>query len=345
MQRKTITIQNLKLGPNSPVSMQSMTNTKTEDYVSTLTQTKSLINAGAEIVRISVPNDESVTTIAKIQREVNVPLCADIHFDYKLAIKCIEHGIPKIRINPGNIGKKDNYVSVLNAAKQHKTVIRIGVNIGSIPMKYQKLSPIDAMIESMKEYVTIAENNAFDNLVLSAKSSDVRETYEANKLLHSTFPYPLHIGVTEAGVYEQAITKSYTCLGALLLEGIGNTIRISIAGDPLCELYAAKELLYALKLRKGPEVIVCPTCSRTHVSDLESVGKRVKEILIKYNKNISVAVMGCNVNGPGESKKADLGITFGPKNTLIFKDEAIIKTVANNEALNELEQEIINYSE
>ena len=324
--KKRIVINKIVIGGTAPISIQSMTNTKTSEYEATELQMLSLYEAGADLVRISAPDEKSVHNVAKLQQNTDKPLCADIHFNHNLAILSAEKGIAKVRINPGNLGNTENYIKVLKACKSKNTAIRIGVNAGSIDMKYKNLNIVDAMFKSIEEYVHIAEKENFHKLVLSAKSSDVLETIEINRKISASFPYPIHIGVTEAGTKDTSLAKSYSALGILLNEGIGNTIRISISGDPVEEIISAKKLLSALHLRETREVIACPTCSRTNVQDMPKYAKFTEDLLEKYDINISFAVMGCNVNGPGEASRADAGVIFGPKNFTLMQNGEIIGT-------------------
>jgi len=274
-----IRIHELEIGGTAPISIQSMTNTKTTEYEATELQMLSLFQAGADLVRISTPDEESVYNVAKLQQTVKMPLCADIHFNHYLAVLSAEKGIAKVRINPGNLGDIKNYKKVLAVCKSNDTAIRIGVNAGSIDMKYKKLDVVDAMFKSIEEYAHIAEEENFHKLILSAKSSDTLETIEINRKIYASFPYPIHIGVTEAGTKDTSLAKSYSGLGILLNEGIGDTIRISISGDPIEEILSAKKLLSALHLREIREVIACPTCSRTNVQNMPAYAQFVEDLL------------------------------------------------------------------
>ena len=319
---KQINVGGVLIGGGAPVSVQSMTNTKTEDVAGTVTQIKKLKEAGCQIVRIAVPNERAADAIGKIKEACGLPIVADIHFNYRLAVKAAESGADKIRINPGNIGGRDNVKAVVDACKKRGLPIRIGINSGSLEKrvmeKYGRATP-EAMLESAMEHVRILNSFDFDDICLSLKSSDVKSTVEANIFARERVPYPLHIGVTEAGAGEGAIIKSSVGIGALLLRGIGDTVRESLTGDPVREVKAAIGILKAAGLRKdGVEIISCPTCGRTNfnlVALLEEVTEKLKDC----KRDIKVAVMGCEVNGPGEAAAADYGIGGGAKYGILFK--------------------------
>ena len=319
---KQINVGGVLIGGGAPVSVQSMTNTKTEDVAGTVTQIKKLKEAGCQIVRIAVPNERAADAIGKIKEACGLPIVADIHFNYRLAVKAAESGADKIRINPGNIGGRDNVKAVVDACKKRGLPIRIGINSGSLEKrgmeKYGRATP-EAMLESAMEHVRILNSFDFDDICLSLKSSDVKSTVEANIFARERVPYPLHIGVTEAGAGEGAIIKSSVGIGALLLRGIGDTVRVSLTGDPVREVKAAIGILKAAGLRKdGVEIISCPTCGRTNfnlVALLEEVTEKLKDC----KRDIKVAVMGCEVNGPGEAAAADYGIGGGAKYGILFK--------------------------
>ncbi len=322
--RKTrpVRVRSVTIGGAAPVSVQSMTNTKTSDVPATLDQIRRLIGAGCQIVRVSCYDAACARAIRSIRDGIGIPLVADIHFDYRLAIAAIENGADKIRFNPGNIGSAEHVQSLVACAKAHGTPIRIGVNAGSIEkdlkQKYGAATP-DAMVESALRHVRILENEGFSDIVLSLKASSVADTVEAYQKIAKVVDYPLHIGVTETGNPEQGVIKSAIGVGALLLDGIGDTVRISLTDDPVREVIVAKQILRALHLLNDDiEIISCPTCGRTCVSVQEAVAEVERRVL--HNRGyLKVAVMGCAVNGPGEATDADIGIAFGNGNGVIFK--------------------------
>ncbi len=323
---KEIKIGNVLIGGNNPIAIQSMTNTPTTDIKATVKQITALEKAGCDIARIAVPNPKAVEAFAEIKKLSNIPVIADIHFDHRLAIGAIEAGADKIRINPGNIKGADKLKEIINKAKEYNIPIRIGVNKGSADKDIIKLA---------KEYVKFFEAQKFRNIVLSVKSSSVLETIAAYQQAAKTFRYPLHIGVTEAGTEFAGVIRSSVGIGALLADGIGDTVRVSLTADPVKEIETAKHLLKALNLYEMPEIISCPTCGRTEI-DLIALAKETEKRLATIKKNITVAVMGCVVNGPGEAAHADYGIAGGKGQGIIFAKGKKIKTVPEKELLDEL---------
>lgn len=342
---KQIKIGTILVGGGAPVSIQSMTNTKTKDIPATVAQIKRLEQAGCEIVRLAVPDMESAECIDKIKEQTNLPLVADIHFDYRLALTCMERGIDKVRINPGNIGSMDRVKAVADLAGRKQIPIRIGVNGGSLEpallKKYGRPCP-EAMVESAMGHIRLLEQCGFDQIAVSLKSSTVADTVAAYRLMHQQSDYPLHVGVTEAGTAYGGIIKSAMGIGALLLDGIGDTIRVSLTADPVEEVRCAKELLKAAGLRKeGVTVVSCPTCARCNI-DLIPIAEQVTKAVEGCKKNLKIAVMGCAVNGPGEARDADLGLAGGKGCVLLFRKGEIIRKVPQEQAvaalLAELEQ-------
>lgn len=334
---KEITIKNVKIGNGNPVAVQSMTNTKTGDSQATIAQINALKNAGCDIVRFTVNDDGAANAVKRIVDSCDVPLVADIHFDYRLAIRAIESGIHKIRINPGNIGAERNVKAVVDAAKLHGIPIRIGVNSGSIQSDILKTygNTAKSLYESAVQNVKLLEKFGFYDIVISAKASDVKRTIEVYRLL-SKLEYPLHIGVTEAGFGEDALVKSSVALGSLLADGIGDTIRVSMTGDPVQEVYAAKKILRAVGLDKNyVEIVACPTCGRT-AFDMTSIVKELKERTKDINKNIKIAVMGCVVNGPGEARECNFGIAGGKDKSALFVNGEVVGTVDNDKIIETL---------
>ena len=323
---KEITIGNITIGGSHPIAVQSMTNTDTRDTEATIAQILALEAAGADIVRFSVYDDACANAIQSIKSRTHVPLVADIHFDYRLAIKSAENGIDKLRINPGNIGSFENVKKVARCAAEHNIPIRIGVNSGSVERdllnKYGGPTP-DALCESALRHVSLLEAAGFYDIVISIKASNVKNTVSACTKLSSMCDYPLHIGVTESGLDDMGITKSAIGIGSLLLQGIGSTVRVSLTGDPVKEIYAAKTILRALDMDKSgwTDIVSCPTCGRT-TGDLEKVVRMIKSSLAdeKPSRRIRIAVMGCVVNGPGEAKEADIGIAFAPGGAMVFRN-------------------------
>ncbi len=344
--RKTRVVKagNVLIGGDNPVVIQSMCNTDTRDVSATVNQIKALEKAGCEMVRVAVPDMVAAQAIGKIKEQISIPLVADIHFDYKLAVEAMAQGIDKIRINPGNIGSKDKVRIVADMAKEKGIPIRIGVNSGSLQKDLLKkfgghVTP-EAMVESALSHVKILEECDFRDIVISIKSSNVLFSIEAYSLLSQAVDYPLHLGITEAGTVYSGTVKSAVGIGSILAMGIGDTIRVSLTGDPTEEIKAAKEILKSLELRKfGVEMISCPTCGRTQI-DLISLAQQVEEKCRNISKDIKVAVMGCAVNGPGEAREADIGIAGGHGEGLIFKKGEILKKVPENELLDTLMEEI-----
>lgn len=342
---KEISIGNVKIGNNNPISVQSMCNTDTRDIKSTAKQIKELADAGCELVRLAVLNKDAAEAIKELVKISPVPLIADIHFDYRLAIQCINNGISALRLNPGNIGKRENVEKVVNLAKQQNIPIRIGVNAGSLEKDLQEKNiPLhEKMVESAMKHIKILEDLNFDKIKISLKSSDVLTTIEAYRLMAQKVDYPLHLGVTEAGTLKGGLIKSSVGLGTLLAEGIGDTIRVSLTENPIEEVFAGYEILKSLKLReRGVNFISCPTCGRTQI-DLISLAKKVETRFKNLDKNITIATMGCAVNGPGEAKHADFGIAGGINEGYVFKKGEIVARVPEDQLLNKLE-EVINNS-
>lgn len=343
---KVIQIGDKKIGGGNPILIQSMTNTKTEDVAATVAQIKRLEAAGCEIIRCTAPTMEACKAIAEIKKQITIPLVADIHFDYKMAIAAMEYGADKIRINPGNIGTVDKVTAVVDVAKERNIPIRIGVNSGSLEKHLvEKYSGVTAegIVESALDKVRIIEDLGYDNLVVSIKSSDVLMCVKAHELLADKTPYPLHVGITESGTVQSGNIKSAIGLGLILNQGIGDTIRVSLTGDPVEEIKSAKLILRTLGLRRGGiEVVSCPTCGRTQI-DLIGLAQKVEKLVEDYPLDIKVAVMGCVVNGPGEAKEADLGIAGGIGEGLLIKKGEIIKKVPETELLQALKDELDNW--
>ena len=340
---KEILIGNVKIGNNNPISVQSMCNTDTRDIEQTINQIKELSNAGCELVRLAVLNKDAAEAIKDIVKKSPIPLIADIHFDYRLAIQCINNGISALRLNPGNIGKRENIEKVVALAKQQNIPIRIGVNAGSLEkdLKEKDIPLYEKMVESAMGHIKILEDLDFDKIKISLKSSDVLTTIEAYKLMAQKVDYPLHIGVTEAGTLKAGLIKSAVGIGTLLAEGIGDTIRVSLTENPIEEVYAGFEILKSLNLRqRGVNFISCPTCGRTQI-DLINLAKQVEERFKNFDKNITIATMGCAVNGPGEASHADFGIAGGIGEGYIFKKGEIIAKVPESELLDTLEKIIL----
>ena len=344
---KVIKIGSKVIGGCNPVLIQSMTNTKTQDVDATVKQIHDLEAAGCEIIRCAVPNIDAANALKDIKKQINIPLVADIHFDHRLAIAAIESGADKIRINPGNIGSRDRVLEVVTAAKEHDIPIRIGVNSGSLEKdllkKYGHVCP-EALAESAINNVHLLEDMGFDNIVVSLKASDVMQCVEANRILAQNCIYPLHIGVTEAGTVFSGNIKSAVGLGILLADGIGDTMRVSLTGDPVLEIRSAIEIQKAVGLRKtGIEVVSCPTCGRTEI-DLISLAEKVQDLTKNYDLDgLKVAVMGCVVNGPGEAKEADLGIAGGKGEGILIKKGEIIRKMPESELLGALKAELDNW--
>lgn len=342
---KEISIGNVKIGNNNPISVQSMCNTDTRDIEATTRQIKELADAGCELVRLAVLNKDAAEAIKELVKISPVPLIADIHFDYRLAIQCINNGISALRLNPGNIGKRENVEKVVTLAKQQNIPIRIGVNAGSLEKDLlDKDIPLhEKMVESAMKHIQILEDLDFDKIKVSLKSSDVLTTIEAYRLMAQKVEYPLHLGVTEAGTLKGGLIKSSVGLGTLLAEGIGDTIRVSLTENPVEEVFAGYEILKSLKLRqRGVNFVSCPTCGRTQI-DLIELAKKVEARFKNLDKNITIATMGCVVNGPGEARHADFGIAGGINEGYVFKKGEIVARVPESELLDKLE-EVINNS-
>lgn len=338
--RKTreIKIGNLYIGGENPIIIQSMTNTPTEDVEKTVAQIKELEKAGCELVRVTVNTEKAAEAIKEIKKQINIPLVADIHFDYKLALKAMENGIDKLRINPGNIGDDEKVRLVVEKAKELNVPIRIGVNSGSVEKKilekYGRVTA-DGMVESAMYHVNLLEKYGFNNIIISLKASNVKMMVDAYRKISELVDYPLHLGVTEAGTEFQGTVKSSIGIGSLLVDGIGNTIRVSLTENPVEEIKVAKEILKVLGLREGVEIVSCPTCGRTQI-DLIGLAKKVEKEFGNIEKNIKIAVMGCVVNGPGEAKEADIGVAGGKGEGLLFKKGEVVKKVKEEEIIPEL---------
>ena len=345
---KVSQIGTVKIGGGNPVAIQSMTNTKTEDVEATVQQILALEVAGCQIIRCAVPTMEAAEAIREIKKRIHIPLVADIHFDYRLAIAAIENGADKIRINPGNIGDRSRVQAVVDKAKEYNIPIRVGVNSGSLekPLleKYGGVTA-EGIVESAMDKVRLIEEMGYDNLVVSIKSSDVLMCVKAHELIAKQCPYPLHVGITESGTVLSGNIKSSVGLGIILYQGIGDTIRVSLTGDPLEEIKSAKLILKTLGLRKGGiEVVSCPTCGRTKI-DLIGLANQVENMVADIPLDIKVAVMGCVVNGPGEAKEADIGIAGGIGEGLLIKKGEIIKKVKEEQLLSVLREELLNWNE
>lgn len=345
---KQIQIGSVTIGGGNPVAIQSMTNTKTEDVQATVAQILALEKAGCEIIRCAVPTMEAAEALREIKKEIHIPLVADIHFDYRLAIAAIENGADKIRINPGNIGSRERIQVVVDKAKEYQVPIRVGVNSGSLEKelveKYGKVTA-EGLVESALDKVRLIEEMGYDKLVVSIKSSDVLMCVRAHELIADVCPYPLHVGITESGTVTAGNIKSSIGLGLILHQGIGDTIRVSLTGDPVEEIRSAKLILKTLGLRKGGiEVVSCPTCGRTKI-DLIGLANQVEQMVEDIPLDIKVAVMGCVVNGPGEAKEADIGIAGGIGEGLLIKKGEIVKKVKEEELLETLRQELLHWNE
>jgi len=343
---KKIRIGDIFIGGGSPVTIQSMTNTDTRDIKATTTQILALAEAGCDIVRLAVKDAAAARAIREIKKDVKIPIVADIHFDYLLAIESIKYGADKLRLNPGNIGGAENVKKVVEAAKAYGIPIRIGVNGGSLEKdileKYGRPTA-EALVYSAARHIAILEENDFTDIVISVKTSSVPLTYGAYVLMSERFDYPLHLGITEAGTPKSGIVKSAAGIGGLLLRGIGDTIRVSLTADPVAEVKCALELLRALELRKfGVTFISCPTCGRTEI-DMIPLAQKAEEFCGGIEKTLTVAVMGCAVNGPGEAREADIGIAGGKKRGVLFKKGQIIKSLPESELLPALISEIVSF--
>ncbi len=347
-QTREVRIGNRVIGGQNPILIQSMANTRTEDVKGTIAQIQKLTAAGCEIIRCAVPTMEAAEALADIKKGITIPLVADIHFDYRLAIAAMEHGADKIRINPGNIGSRERIQAVVDAAKERGIPIRVGVNSGSLEKelveKYHGVTP-EGLVESAMDKVHMIEGMGYDNLVISIKSSDVLMCVKAHTLISGQSDYPLHVGITESGTITSGNIKSAMGLAMILSQGIGDTIRVSLTGDPLEEIKSAKLILRTLGLRKGGiEVVSCPTCGRTQI-DLTGLAIQAEELVSDIDLDIKVAVMGCVVNGPGEAKEADIGIAGGVGEGLLIKHGEIYKKVKEEELLSALRHELLHWGE
>lgn len=348
MKTKTVKIGSKVIGGGNPILIQSMTNTKTEDVAATVAQINKLAAAGCDIIRCAVPTMEAAEALTEIKKQVTIPVVADIHFDYRLAVAAIEHGADKIRINPGNIGSRERVQAVVDAAREHQIPIRVGVNSGSLEKdlveKYHGVTA-EGIVESALDKAKMIEDMGYDNLVISIKSSDVMMCVKAHELIAEKTDHPLHVGITEAGTIISGNIKSSIGLGLILSQGIGDTIRVSLTGDPLEEIKSAKLILKTLGLRKGGiEVVSCPTCGRTRI-DLIGLANQVENMVADIPLDIKVAVMGCVVNGPGEAKEADIGIAGGIGEGLIIKHGEVYKKVPESELLESLRFELLHWNE
>jgi len=345
MRRKTrsVKVGNLEIGGNAPISVQSMTNTDTKNISDTVSQIKRMEREGCELVRVAVPDLESCYSLPLIKKEINIPLVADVHYDYKLALKSIEFGVDGLRINPGNIGNSEKIKLVIKSAKKMDLPIRFGINSGSLDKnilkKYKKVTP-QALIESAVNVIKILDELNYHNIIFSIKSTDIINTIEANSIFSSKYDYPLHLGITEAGPPFQGIIKSSVGIGVLLFQGIGDTIRVSLTGDPVEEIKVGYEILKALHLRqRGPNIISCPTCGRCKV-DLNKIVTKLERQIRNINKPLTIAVMGCMVNGPGEAKEADIGVAFDKEKGILFKKGKIIAKSSDKIIIRRLLEEI-----
>ena len=345
---KEIKIGDRVIGGGHPILIQSMTNTKTEDVEATVAQIRQLTKAGCDIIRCAVPTMKAAEALREIKKQIEIPVVADIHFDYRLAIAAMENGADKIRINPGNIGSMERIKAVVDVAKERNIPIRVGVNSGSLEKdlveKYHGVTA-EGIVESALDKVHIIENLGYDNLVISIKSSDVLMCVKAHELISTQTDYPLHVGITESGTLTSGNIKSSIGLGLILHQGIGDTIRVSLTGDPLEEIKSAKLILRTLGLRQGGiEVVSCPTCGRTQI-DLIGLANRVENLVAEYPLDIKVAVMGCVVNGPGEAKEADLGVAGGIGEGLLIKHGEVVKKMPEDELLMALKYELDHWGE
>lgn len=347
MNTKTVQIGDCLIGGGNPIAIQSMTNTKTEDVKATVAQILKLEAAGCQIVRCTVPNQKAAEAVCQIKKQIHIPLVADIHFDYRMAIAAMENGADKIRINPGNIGGKEKIEAVIAVAKERNIPIRVGVNSGSLEKelieKYHGVTA-EGLVESALDKVKIIESFGYDNMVISIKSSDVMMCVKAHEMIAQRTNYPLHVGITESGTIFSGSIKSAIGLGIILNQGIGDTIRVSLTDDPVKEVEAAKIILKTLGLRKGGiEVVSCPTCGRTQI-DLIGLATKVEEMAANYDLNLKLAVMGCVVNGPGEAKEADLGIAGGDGCGVLIKKGEVIKKVEESQLLDALKYELEHWN-
>lgn len=344
---RKVEIGNVTIGGGNPIAIQSMTNTKTDDVRATVAQIHRLEDAGCEIIRCTVPSESAARAIKEIKKEIHIPLVADIHFDYRMAVLAIENGADKIRINPGNIGSDDRVKIVVDCAKEHGIPIRVGVNSGSLekPLleKYGGVTA-EGIVESALNNIRLIEDMGYDNLVVSIKSSDILMCARAHELIAEKTDHPLHVGITESGTVFSGNIKSAEGLGIILYAGIGDTIRVSLTGDPVQEIISAKKILTNLGLRKGGiNVISCPTCGRTEI-DLITLADQVETLAASYDLDLNLAVMGCVVNGPGEAKEADLGIAGGKGCGLLIRKGEIVRTIPEDQLLDALKDELDNWS-
>ena len=342
---RNVKVGNLEIGGNAPISVQSMTNTDTINISDTVSQIKRLEKEGCELVRVAVPDLESCYSLPLIKKEINIPLVADIHYDYKLALKSIELGVDGLRINPGNIRNNEKIKLIIKSAKKRDLPIRVGINSGSLDKSilkiYKKVTP-KALIESAVNVIKILDELNYHNIIFSIKSTDVINTIEANKIFSSKYDYPLHLGITEAGLPFQGMIKSSVGIGSLLFQGIGDTIRVSLTGDPVEEIKVGFEILKALHLRqRGPNIISCPTCGRCKV-DLNKIVIKLEGKIKNINNTLTIAVMGCMVNGPGEAKEADIGVAFDKNDGILFKKGKIIAKCSDKIIIKRLLEEIEN---
>lgn len=347
-QTREIRIGDVVIGGGHPIAIQSMTNTKTEDVEATVSQILALQRAGCEIIRCAVPTMEAAQAIKEIKKQISIPLVADIHFDYRLAIAAVENGADKIRINPGNIGSKERIQAVVDCCKERRVPIRVGVNSGSLEKhlieKYHGVTA-EGIVESAMDKISCIQNMGYENLVVSIKSSDVMMCIRAHEQIAKETDFPLHVGITESGTVYTGSVKSAVGLGCILYQGIGDTIRVSLTGDPLQEIYAAKTILKTLGLRQGGiSLVSCPTCGRTQIN-LISLAEQVEEMVKSFDLDIKVAVMGCVVNGPGEAREADIGIAGGIGEGLLIKKGEVIKKVPESELLETLRQELLHWEQ
>ncbi len=346
METREIRIGAVRIGGGNPIAVQSMANTKTEDVEATVSQIRRLEAAGCDIIRVAVPTMEAAGAIRAINEQITIPLVADIHFDYRLAIAAVENGADKIRINPGNIGSEERIRAVVDCCRERDVPIRVGVNSGSLEKhlleKYGGVTP-EALVESALDKVAVIEKAGYENIVISIKSSDVLNSIRAHELIAERTDYPLHVGITESGTVMSGSIRSAVGIGNILYQGIGDTIRVSLTGDPVEEVKAANLILKSLGLKKGGiSVVSCPTCGRTQI-DLIGLATRVEEMVQDFDLDIKVAVMGCAVNGPGEAKEADIGIAGGHGEGLLIKKGEIVKKMPEGELLEALRQELENW--
>ncbi len=345
---RAVSIGNVDIGGGNPIAIQSMTNTKTEDVAATVEQILALERAGCDIVRCALPTMEAARALKDIKKQIHIPLVADIHFDYKLAIAAVESGADKIRINPGNIGSEERIREVVDACKERQIPIRVGVNSGSLEKDIIKRNggvTAEGLVESALDKVGLICNMGYDNLVISIKSSDVMMSIRAHEMISQKTDIPLHVGITESGTVYSGSIKSAVGIGNILYQGIGDTIRVSLTGDPIQEIHAAKTILRSLGLRRdGVNVVSCPTCGRTEI-DLIKLASQVEEMVQDFDLDITVAVMGCVVNGPGEAREADIGIAGGVGAGLLIRKGEVIRKVPEDELLEALRQELLHWRE